>query len=270
MMHMPSSGSNGCILYCGEPFRAKPWATAIPEPDRGVFERELFSGVPKKMREFALYLPSYKALQKLELGFSAGAKIAAPSAPSIARPVVFYGTSITQGGCANTAGTDFVSTIGRQLNLDVINLGFSGNGKGEPELAELVSEIDASLYVLDYAGNVNTQELQQTLPPFLHILRKKRPTQPILIVTNVCFSLYDWKLENRAALENRRDVMMSAYLDARRAGDSNIHLADGFGLIPYGTDGAYVDGIHPTDLGFAMMAERLAPVIRMILERDHG
>ena len=269
MMHMPSSGSNGCILYCGEPGQMRPWASAIPESEGGSFERELFTGVPKKMREFVLYLPSYKALRSLEIGLSSGAKIEKPSAPALSKPVVFYGTSITQGGCANTAGTDFVSTLGRNLNLDVINLGFSGNGKGEPELAQLVSEIDASLYVLDYAGNVNAQQLKETLPPFVKILRQKRPKTPILIVTNVCFSTYDWRDSTRDELEQRRDVMMEFYLRTRESGDRNIHLADGFSLIPFGTDGAYVDGVHPTDHGFALMAERLAPAIRMILQRDH-
>ena len=268
MAHMPMTGSNGCILYVGNDGQMRPWATATPEQQSASFERELFKGVPRKMREFCLYLPLYKGLEKLEIGFAPGAKLQPPAAPAVARPVVFYGTSITQGGCANTAGSDFVSMVGRRLNLDVVNLGFSGNGRGEPEVAELMAEVDASLYVLDYAANVNAQENEATLPRFVGILRRHHPETPILLMTNVCFSQYDFNPEFRAVLDARRDYTMEFYGQQRRGGDRHLHLVDGFGLLPFGADGAFVDGVHPTDTGFALMAERLAPALAQILLRD--
>lgn len=270
MSHMPMTGSNGCILYAGSPGHLQPWATATPDQQNPTFERELFKDVPRQMREFCLYLPLYKALKTLEIGLVPGAKLLPPSPPAVAKPVVVYGTSITQGGCANTAGSDFVSIVGRQLNVDVVNLGFSGNGRGEKEMAELIAEIDASLYVLDYAANTNAAEWEATLPRFLEILRRAHPETPVLLVTNVCFSQYAFSPGSRDVLEARRDFAMGFYAQQRRAGDRNLHLVDGFSLLPFGTDAAYVDGVHPTDHGFVLMAERLAPAIARILFRDRS
>lgn len=162
--HMPATGSHGLSLYCGGPGQWHYWATVVPELKQLSYERTLFKA-GRKMREFRLYLPLYGSLPKLALGFDPGAKFLPPSPPRSPKPIVFYGTSITQGGCASAPGSDFVSIIGRQLNLDVINLGFSGNGFGDPELAELMSEIKAGLYVLNYAANVDPDKLRRTLPP---------------------------------------------------------------------------------------------------------
>jgi lysophospholipase L1-like esterase len=268
MPHMPASGSNGLILYCGAPYRMRPWATAIPDLAEPSFMRPLFEGLDRKMREFRLYLPLYKAMISLELGLSEGASILPPSPPAIEKPIVFYGTSITQGGCASTAGSDYVSSVGRRLNLDVINLGFSGNGKGEAELAELIREINASMYVIDYAGNVEEDELRRTLPGFVRILRQARPETPILFMSSICYAGVDFVQDVRRRVETKRDDIMGFYIEQRRRGDRNIHFTDGYSLLPFGTDSATVDGVHPTDHGFQLMADHLVPVIERILLRD--
>lgn len=268
MGHMASSGSNGLVLYSGRPGRMRPWATAIPDIAAPSFESMLFQGIGKKVREFRLYMPLYKGMQSLELGLSKGARILKPSPAAVDGPAVFYGTSITQGGCASTAGSDFVSTVGRMLNVDVVNLGFSGNGQGDPELAELMAEIDAALYVLDYTANTDAAGLKRTLPKFLDILRAKRPRTPILLMTPLCYSRMDFMPGCRLGQEEKRDVTIDHYIRRRKSGDANIHLADGFALIHFGADCAYVDGVHPADHGFRLMAERLAPYIEHILLRD--
>jgi lysophospholipase L1-like esterase len=260
----PSSGRSRPALYCGLPGRMRPWATFVPNLTIPSSEHELFAEVPRKVREFRFYLPHEPGL-RLEVGLSKGARLLAPSPPALDKPVVFYGTSITQGSCAWTAGTDYVSALGRMLNLDVVNLGFSGSGRGEPEVAEFISEIDAALFVLDYLANVDDRELKRTLPGFIDILRREHPETPIILMTNVCFSQYDFHPAAREMLESRRDIMMENYVRRRKRGDRNIHLVDGFALIPFGTDSALVDGVHPTDHGFRLMADRLAPVIEQIL-----
>lgn len=266
MPHMPATGSNGVALECGAPGRMRPWA--VPQPDlvAASFERQLFSEVSKKMREFRLYLPLYKSLKKLELGFSRGSRILPPSSLALPRPVVFYGTSITQGGCASTAANDYVSCIGRALNIETINLGFSGNGRYEPEVARFVAEIEAALFVLDYA-NLDGQLLRRRLPPFVRILRARHPKTPILLITPICYSSYDWSAGTRSYLDSARDVMLAYYV-RQHGRDRNLHLVDGYGLIPFGTEAAHVDGCHPNDHGFRMIADRLAPQIEQILLRD--
>ena len=269
MAHMPLTGQSGFALYCGGPGRVLPRALAFPQLKETEFERVLFEGVSPALREYTLYLPLYEGVTSLEVGLDKGAAVEAPSAPAVEAPVVFYGTSITQGGCAHTAGADYESILGRMLDLDTINLGFSGNGQGEPEVAELISEIDASLYALDYVANVDLATLEATLPRFVEILRAKHPETPIALMSRVVFTACTYSPEAREKQEAQRDIIIHFYSRARQAGDANIHFMDGNALIPYGAQLAYSDqGVHPTSVGFQMMAEGLAPQIAQILLAD--
>ena len=265
MPHMPLTGQRGVALYAGEPGRMRYWVTGIPEQGCATFERPLFEGITKKLREYRLYLPLYKGVDRIEIALNKGARVLPPSPPALPKPLVVYGTSITHGGCASTAGGDFPSALGRRLNLDTINLGFSGNGKGETEMAELIREVDAALYVLDYAANVDNKRLHCTLPRFVKALRAKRPETPILMVTSPFYARSNHSAQVRRDQEAKRDTMIAAYARLRKQGDANVHLADGWALIPFGTEGAYVDGVHPTEHGFQLMADRLAPFVDMIL-----
>jgi len=241
MPHMPASGSNGLILYTRVAGQFHPWRTVVPDQEHASFERDLFRDQPACLRDFRLYLPLYKSLLSLNLGVSPDSQILPPAPLQIDKPVVFYGTSITQGGCASTAGADFVSTVGRLLNLEVVNLGFSGNGRGEAEIAHLIAEIDASLFVLDYVANTDIDGLRNTLPRFIEILRAAHPQTPILLQGPLSYG-GQWTAPH---VVEQRAIMMDAYLRCRERGDGQIHFVDGFSLIPFGTDAAYVDGVHP-------------------------
>src|ERR1700726_3679402 len=122
----------------------------------------------------------------LEIGLDAEASIERPKPFALKMPIVFYGTSITQGGCASRSGMSYQAILGRRLNVDFVNLGFSGNGLGEPELAQTVAEVDASCFVLDFAQNNPTVEsLAQVYGPFLQTIRSKHPETPILVITAI-------------------------------------------------------------------------------------
>lgn len=266
MPHFAVTGSDGVFVYEGAPFCQKPWNMAAPAIGQTKGEKEIVKDMPRRMREFTIYLPLYSHCKKLEIGLDPEAVIEAPSPCRLDKPVVVYGTSITQGGCASTAGGDFVSAVGRKLNLDVVNLGFSGNGRGEPELAELISEIDAAAYVLDYCANTDVNGLDTTLPVFIDILRKKRPATPIVCVSKIHYYGEEFVPGNRDTAEAQRDVMIRHYSARRAGGDRNIHFVDGWSLVGANEDMALVDGVHPTSQGFAIMAERLALPLRHILE----
>ncbi len=265
LLNMSPTGSRGMELFCGAPCDMRSWAVAIPDL-AGVpgYERTLFSSVAPCIREYRLYLPLYCSVKRVDIAFNRSARILRPSPPRLPRPIVFYGTSITQGGCADTPGSDYVAIIGRRLNTEVINLGFSGNGWGDAEMADLCSEIDASIVVLAYSENTQADDLSRTLPAFIATLRRKHPRTPILLASNVRFAAYGRDAHTRKTLELRRDVVIGCYSDLRRQGDDGIHLVDGFGLIN-GGDGVFTDGIHPTSLGFALLADRLGEAIREIL-----
>ena len=260
MPHFAVTGSDGAFLYEGGPNQMKPCCAIKPDIGQVRVEMDIANTMPPMMHEYTIYLPLYAPLKSIEIGIPQGATVAPPSPHRLAKPVVFYGTSITQGGCASTAGGDFVSAIGRRLNLDVVNLGFSGNGKGEPELARFISEIDASAFVLDYCANSGADGLRQTLPGFVAILRNQHPHTPILLVSKI-----HYYRESRVDSEQMRDVMICFYAAARTGGDENIHFVDGWSLLKKSEDMTLVDGVHPTSHGFALMADRLAPQLAYVL-----
>jgi hypothetical protein len=269
MNHMPATGMAGAELFFRDGPTWIPAGTVIPHQTDTTFTSLLLENGPKIRREYRLYLPLYKKLESLAIGLSPKALVR--PAPSAAKPIFFYGTSITQGGCANTPGSDFVSTVGRLLDTEVINFGFSGNGKGEPEIARLIREIDAEMFILDFQANADGDTLAAVLPEFIRLLREKHPSTPCVLMTNPG---YDSRLTSAAArdlIDHKRDISMQVYLEKKAAGDPNIHFIDGYGLLPGGLSGAYVDGVHPTSHGFALMAERLAPQLRTIrLQEQFG
>jgi lysophospholipase L1-like esterase len=191
-------------------------------------------------------------------------------APRGTRPIFFYGGSTTQGGCANTTGSDYVSQTGRLLDTEVVNFGFSGNGKGEPEMARLIREVDAELFVLDFLGNADVDTLPAVLTEFIRLLREKRPATPIVVMSGQGYNHNLWDATKRANRDRKRDIAMRVYLTLKEAGDANVHFIDGLTLLPPGISGAYVDGIHPTNHGFSLIAERLALLLNAIRMRPTG
>ncbi|NLL83305.1 MAG: hypothetical protein GX230_03585 [Lentisphaerae bacterium] len=266
MVHFAITGSDGLFVYEGEPLLERPWNMSVPYLGGTAMEKEIVRDMPRRMRTFTVYLPLYAPLSKIEIGLDAEAVIEAPPPCRLDKPIVFYGTSITQGGCASTAGGDFVSAVGRKLNLDVINLGFSGNGRGEPEMAHLIAEIDAAAFVLDYCANTTVNLLDETLPVFIDILRQKHPETPIICMSKIHYYGEVFNAAGRINCEKQRDVMIRHYIERRGAGDNNIHFIDGWSLVGAGEDMALVDGVHPTSQGFAIMAERLVAPLRHVLD----
>ena len=263
--NMPATGAGGVELYRRDGLTWCSVAVGSPSMKAQSYLRPLLKNAIREPGEYRLYLPLYRRVSSLAIGIAKNARVTPPPASIHPRPIVFYGTSITQGGCANTAGSDFVSLLGRRLDREMVNLGFSGNGKGEPELAELLAELDAEAFVLDYLANVDPQRLENTLPEFVDRLRDRRPATPIILMGNIP---YDQSLWNRELLDShdaKRHRLMEFYLARRAAGDSHLYFIDGHGLLPVGAPGIFSDGIHPSSHGFAIMAERLEPQFRRVL-----
>jgi len=171
-------GQTGVDLYADGVYRG----TAIASPDARpgkLIEHTYFQDQPRLDREITLYLPLYKPVKVFGIGLDAEAHVHPAKPFAVSEPVVFYGTSITQGGCASRPGMSYQAILGRMLNLDFVNLGFSGNGTGEPALARAVASIHASCFVLDFAQNNPTVDsLAQVYAPFLEVtearIRKPR------------------------------------------------------------------------------------------------
>ena len=155
---------------------ASPWPS-------GPIPATLASGLPEGRREYLLYMPLYNGVSSVEIGIPADRTIArpAPRAEDRRKPIVFYGTSITQGGCASRPGMVHTAILGRRLDRPVINLGFSGNGVMEPEIATLLAELDPAVYVLDCLPNMTAAQVEQRVEPFVRTLRKAHPSTPIVL-----------------------------------------------------------------------------------------
>ncbi|MHC4714447.1 MAG: SGNH/GDSL hydrolase family protein [Planctomycetota bacterium] len=250
-------GQAGFALYADGRF-LRP---AFPE-EPGESELMLFENAPRKMRQLTLYLPLYHPVQLLAVGIDRDAEVKPPKSFSVGRPVAFYGSSITQGGCASQAGMSYQAILGRMLEVDFVNLGFSGEGRGEPELAEAFAEIDAPCFVVAFAQNCPTvDELAARYAPFLETIRRAHSETPIICITPIYSSLEALEGERLSQNAAKREVIRAAFADRKKAGDRGISLVEGLKLLGESEAEFTCDGSHPNDLGFHKMAERLAPAL---------
>ncbi|MGH9629216.1 MAG: SGNH/GDSL hydrolase family protein [Bryobacteraceae bacterium] len=207
MRNMHAFGQTGVDLYVDGVYRS----TAIAPNDAtdgAPVEHVFFENLPREERELTIYLPLYKPVKVLGIGLDSDAGIRKARRFAARKPVVFYGTSITQGGCASRPGMSYQAILARRLNLDFVNLGFSGNGKGESAVADMVAEIDASAFVLDFSQNNPTVEsLREVYEPFLMTLRTKHPKTPIIAITAIASSRETSRLDQMR--QHVRDVVKS-------------------------------------------------------------
>lgn len=221
----------------------------------------LFENLPRREREVCIYLPLFAEVTVNELGFDTDAALKAPAPFKVAKPVVYYGTSITHGGCTAHPGVTYQAILGRRLNLDFVSFGFSGCGKGEPVVAGLVAEVDASCYVLDFAqNNESADSLRHVYLPFIETLRAKHPETPILCIAPIYMTGESPAAGLGAALDGHRQVIRDAVRERQAKGDTHIALVEGNVdmLSPEQGDGL-LDGVHPNTLGFQYMANGLEP-----------
>ena len=214
----------------------------------------------KRERVITINFPAYGPVSEILVGFEIGSTVKPSPEHKYEKPVVFYGSSITQGGCASRPGLVYTSVISRMLDANVLNLGFSGGAKGEPIMAEYIAGLEMSAFVLDYDANAGTPEyLAETHEPFFKIIREKQPDLPIVMMPR---PLYLPSPERDARIA----AIRKTYENAKAAGDRHVYyLETSETLAPIGNDGT-VDGCHPNDLGFWHMAKGLYPVLKEALE----
>jgi hypothetical protein len=251
MNHMAETGIKGIDLYCKVDNKWQFVNTARPEGKENV--SLLIDNMPVKMREYKMYLPLYDGVTELEIGIDSLSKIEKPVKIS-QRPIVFYGTSITQGGCASRPGMAYTNIISRKMNVECLNFGFSGNGKMEKPIAELISGIDASCYVIDGTGNMTPEEVHQNALPLVEIIRSKHSTTPIVFIEGPTHELSFFEDTTRIRNNNKNIALKVEYEKMIKKGFTNIYYIDNKEL--KGNDHeATVDGIHFTDLGFLRYAD---------------
>ena len=257
MSHMPLTGSNGTDLFVN----GVSYTTFRP----GSAREQWFEGCAdirsEGMNNIELNLGLYNGYTEIYVGVKAGSIVEAPKPYAIEKPIVYYGSSITQGGCASKPGNSYEAFISRWLDADHINLGFSGNGKGEENMAEYIASLDMSAFVLDYDHNApSVEHLEKTHYRFYEIVRKAQPELPIIMVSQPDVD------KHTAHSDDRREVILNTYLRALRGGDRKVWFVDGRTLFGgRDRDCCTMDGTHPNDLGFYRMAEGILPAVKEAL-----
>ncbi|MGG0814180.1 SGNH/GDSL hydrolase family protein [Paenibacillus alvei] len=270
MYHMAATGQCGFDCYAEVDGKLHYRSTTGWNPRESEYESVLFFRDAQERRFVVLNFPLYQGVKEIQVGLKEGALVEHPPSYEDARKIIVYGTSITQGACASRPGMCYTNILSRKMNREFINFGFSGSGKGEPELAHIIASIsDPACLVLDYEANSVSPELYaKTLPQFIQIYREKHPTVPILILSRLLFSYTSFDPEDVKLHQARKHMQMTFVESLHQAGDCNIHFYDGEKLLPLHAHECYVDGTHPTDLGFIQIANGLEPVLREILAKN--
>jgi len=215
----------------------------------------LISQMPPGVREYLLYLPLCNGVKSMEIGVEKGASITGLPARQT-RPIVFYGTSITQGYCASRAGMSYVAMLGRWLDREVINLGFPGNGKLEPAVAAMLSEIDAGAFVIDCLPNMSEADIQPNLDQCIRTIRHRHPRTPILLVEDRIYADAFLHGPNRRHNETNQRGSREVFSRLRRERIGELYYLKADNLLA--ADGEdTIDGSHPTDLGLVRMAREI-------------
>ncbi len=211
------------------------------------------------MYEYTINFPLYSDVSEFYVGLSENAELQEPTPYKDIKPIVYYGSSITQGGCASRPGRAYSNIITRRLNVDHINLGFSGSARGEDAIAEYISNLDMSVFVYDYDHNAPTVEyLKSTHEKMFKTIRAKNPDLPIVMLSRPRYRLND---EHKARIQ----VIKTTYQNALDSGDKNVYFIDGPTLMQYAKNEGTVDDIHPNDLGFVSMAQVIGDLLEKLI-----
>ncbi len=213
------------------------------------------------MQDITVFLPRNEHIDDILLTFEDDASVEAPTPYRYEKPIVFYGSSITEGGCCNNVANAYTTLVSRALDVDFINLGLSGSARGQLAMADYINKIDMSVFVYDYDHNSpDPEHLRSTHEPFFRRIREAHPELPILMLSRP-FP----KIEDNADTSERREIVRTTFENAKQHGDSNVYFIDGNDFFDDDVrESCFLDGIHPNDLGFWLMAEKVIPVIRGI------
>lgn len=256
MPHFALVGSGGFDLYADGIFIK----SYVPPCEMEAGYESVIPLGTGKMREITIHFPLYSNVKHLYIGLSEGAVVKAASPYKNEKPVVYYGSSITQGGCASRPGMSYQNIVSMRLGIDYINLGFSSGAKAEDTMIDYIKKLDMSVFVYDYDHNAPTSEhYEKTHEKMFLAIREAFSELPIIMMNRPRFYL-DEDGQRRLA------IMQKTYQNAINNGDKNVYMIDNKALTRLCGNEGTVDGVHPTDFGFASMANAVCEVLGMILK----
>ncbi|MBR5473341.1 MAG: hypothetical protein IKU82_05070 [Clostridia bacterium] len=250
------TGLLGCDVYSGKQY----FGTIIPPLDtENEYENVINIPNPQE-REYTINMPIYSCVHKVYIGIKEGSTLKPAGDYKNTKPIVFYGSSVTQGGCASRPGNTYPSIISRELDSDFLSFGFAGSAKGEEEIARHIAGREMSAFCYDYDYNAdNLEHYKATHEKFFKIIRAAHPDIPIIMTTRP-------KKHLAPGEQERIDVMMTTYNNAVAAGDKNVYYIKGTDLLDDSiAEYALIENCHPNDCGFASMAQVLGEKLKEVL-----
>lgn len=257
--HMPLMNTAGFDLYLDHTY----YRSFRPPYDlENGFESLVEIKEEKRMREVLIHFPCYGEILGLTIGLEEGAAVE-PAAPyRKGAPLVYYGSSITQGGCASRPGNAYENILSRRLNIDHINLGFSGSARGEQSTTDYIAGLEMRAFIMDYDHNApNPAHLEATHEKMFLAIRERHPNLPILLLTRP-----KWIL--KAEEEQRLAIVKKTYENAKARGDQKVWFIKGQDLMALAKEEGTVDDCHPTDFGFYSMADAMEATIREMIGEE--
>ncbi|HZZ43495.1 MAG TPA: SGNH/GDSL hydrolase family protein [Tepidisphaeraceae bacterium] len=259
--HMSATSKSGLDLYAHDD-NSWRWI-ATHSPASTTYTGPLVTTLKPGLRQYQLNLPIYNGVKSLQIGIP-NTQSLRPLPPRTQKPILFYGTSVTQGACASRPGMTFLSILSRRLDRPFLNFGFSGNGLFEIEVGRFLSELDPAIFVLDCVGNSTVDQINQRVEPLVQLLRHDHPQTSILLLERAPFSNAGLVDQGPASAEPKNAALKNAYDRLLAAGTPHLHYRDNKNLLGTDSDGT-IDGSHATDLGMTRYANALEPDLRQIL-----
>ncbi len=255
MPHFALTGSAGFDLYIRKEQGEEFFRSFVPPFDIEDGYESLVEFGTKEEREITINFPLYSDVCRLYIGLDADAFVDEPVPYRIEKPIVYYGSSITQGGCASRPGNCYQAYVSRMFEVDHINLGFSGSARGEDAIIDYMQTLDMSVFVCDYDHNApSVSHLQNTHEKLVQAIRKAHPDIPIIIMCRPAYHMAD-------EVRQRLEIVKQTYRNAVAAGDRKVYLVEETALNgECGKEGT-VDITHPNDFGFAVMAKAVCECI---------
>ena len=239
------------------------WKNAVPA-HAGENEVFFFRDTARKKRLFEIYLPMHLSVNDIRVILDDDASLW-PDAGYAGPPLVFYGTSITQGYSVSRPGQAYPCQVSRAMGRDIVNYGFSGAGRGEAVVAHVVAETQASCYILDFGQTCESlREFRQNLSPFVEIVRACAPDTPILLTTPIFYLQENWDEELQIFQRGRREIVEEVYASLHRM-DPKLHLLRWNEKAPFKSGCAQTDGAHANDLGAYWMSCALCEALKEFL-----
>ena len=257
MNHMTDAGIKGLDIYEHANNQWKYLSTGLPNSNKNEHLIE-FNNVNKKT--LCLYLPLYDSIVDLDIGIDDNSSL--KFIKNYNKPIVFYGTSITQGGCASRPGMAHTNIISRKTIYPCVNLGFSGNGHLEAEIGNILSKIDAKCFIIDCLPNVNISQIKSNTIPLIQSIRgiNKIYHRPIFFLEQPL--IHDQYIDEDVKEKNY--VLASQIKECIKLGFKDIYLIKQKDCL--GSDyEATVDGVHYNDIGFQRFSDHILKNIVSVL-----